>query len=61
MNTVNKMTFTEAKEDEGPVCPSCKKKLKELKFKRHGWLTTMTAVWCPYCLRLLSATTTFNG
>ncbi len=56
-----KVKFTEAKEDEWPICPSCKKELQELMFKRRGWLTSVTVFWCPYCRCLLSTSTTFNG
>jgi len=56
-----KVAFTEAKEDERPICPSCKKELQELKFKRRGWLTSFTVFWRPHCRCLLSTSTTFNG
>ncbi len=56
-----KLTYTEAKEDEWPICPHCRKELREFKFKRRGWLTSITAFWCPHCRCLLSASTTFNG
>ena len=56
-----KMRFAEAKEDEWPVCPWCKKELRELKYKSRGWLATWTVFWCPHCRSLLSTSTTFNG
>jgi hypothetical protein len=56
-----KLSYTEAKEDEWPICPYCKQELRELKFRRRGWLTSVTAFWCPHCRCLLSTSTTFNG
>ena len=56
-----KVAFTEATENEWPICPSCKKELRELKFKRRGWLTSITVFWYPHCLCLLSTSTTLNG
>ena len=56
-----KVAFTEATENEWPIYPACKKELRELKFKRRGWLTSITVFWCPHCLCLLSTSTTFNG
>jgi len=56
-----KVTFAEAREDEWPICPACKKELRELKFKRRGWLTSITVFWCPHCRTLLSTSATFNG
>jgi hypothetical protein len=58
---VAKVTFIEARDDEWPICPSCKKELKELKFRSRGWLKTITVFWCPYCRTLLSTSVTFNG
>jgi hypothetical protein len=56
-----KIKFTEVKEDEWPICPSCKKELREIKYKQRGWVSTWAAFWCPYCRCLLSVSTTFNG
>ena len=56
-----KINFTEAKEDEWPICPFCKQELKEIRYKKRGWISTLTAFWCPYCRSLLSASATFNG
>jgi hypothetical protein len=56
-----KIKFTEAREEEWPICPNCKQELKEIHFKRRGWLTTLTVFWCPYCRSLLSTSSTFNG
>jgi hypothetical protein len=42
-----KLIYTEAKGDEWPICPYCKQELREQKFKRRGWLTSVTAFWCP--------------
>ncbi len=57
----DKITFTKARDDEWPVCPFCKKELKEVRYKTRGWLTMWTVFWCPYCRALLSTSTTFNG
>jgi hypothetical protein len=56
-----RITFTKGKDDEWPVCPSCKHELKEIKYKKRGWIAVMTTFWCPHCRSLLSASTTFNG
>jgi hypothetical protein len=56
-----KIKFTEIKEDEWPICPSCKKELREVKYKQGGWVSTWAAFWCPHCRCLLSVSTTFNG
>ncbi|MHC1768967.1 MAG: hypothetical protein AB9869_32570 [Verrucomicrobiia bacterium] len=56
-----KIKFTEGKENEWPICPACKKELREIKYKRRGWLSTLTAFWCPHCRAFLSASTSFNG
>ncbi len=56
-----KMNYTEAGEAEWPLCPACKKELREIKYKNRGWLTTLTAFWCPHCRTLLSASSSFNG
>ena len=61
MSMKAKLAYSEAREDEWPICPVCKKELRELKFKRRGWLTSITAFWCPHCRCLLSTSTTFNG
>ena len=56
-----KINFVEARDDEWPLCPSCKKELREIRFRKRGWLTTLTVFWCPHCRSLLSTSTTFNG
>jgi formamidopyrimidine-DNA glycosylase len=56
-----KVNFTEARDDEWPLCPSCQKELREIRFKKRGWLTTLMVFWCPHCRSLLSTSTTFNG
>ncbi|HNQ87553.1 MAG TPA: hypothetical protein PKM73_02835 [Verrucomicrobiota bacterium] len=56
-----KVELTEAMEQEWPVCPHCKKELRELKFRKRGWLTTLMVFWCPHCRSLLSTSMTFNG
>ncbi len=56
-----KLKFTKAREEEWPVCPSCKQELREVKYKQRGWFTSITAFWCPHCRALLSMSTTFNG
>jgi hypothetical protein len=61
MATKMKMQFVEARNDEWPICPSCKKELREIRYRARGWLTTLTVFWCPYCRALLSTSTTFNG
>ncbi len=47
MTKAAKLKFLEAKEDEWPVCPSCKKELRELKYKQRGWLSSITTFWWP--------------
>ncbi len=56
-----KFKFTEANDEEWPLCPSCKKELREIRFRKRGWLTTLIVFWCPHCRSLLSTSTTFNG
>ena len=56
-----KLTFTEVKGEEWPICPSCKKELREIKFKKRGVFTSITVFWCPHCRVLLGTSTTFNG
>lgn len=56
-----RLNFIEAPEDEWPQCPSCKKDLRDIKYKKRGWLTTLTVFWCPHCRTFLSASTRFNG
>lgn len=56
-----KIKFTEADYNEWPICPYCKKDLNEIRFKKRGWLSTITTFWCPHCRSLLSTGTTFNG
>lgn len=56
-----RIKFTEATENEWPICPCCKKELREIKFKGRGWLTSLTAFWCPHCKTLLGTSKTFNG
>ncbi len=48
--------FAEAHEDDWPVCPWCKKELRELKHTSRGLLATWTAFWCPYRLSLRTRT-----
>jgi hypothetical protein len=56
-----KIKFTEVTGEEWPVCPACKKELREIKYKHRGVFTSMTAFWCPHCRCLLGTSTTFNG
>lgn len=56
-----KIALTEAGPEEWPICPSCKKELKHVKFKARGWLTTVTIFWCPFCRCLLGTSSTFNA
>ena len=56
-----KVTFIEAADDEWPLCPSCHKELREIKFKKRGWLTSSMIYWCPHCRALLGTSATFNG
>lgn len=56
-----KMQLHEAADDEWPICPHCKKELRELKHRKRGWLITVTVFWCPHCRCLLSTSATFNG
>jgi hypothetical protein len=56
-----KIEFQAATDDEWPICPECKKELRDIKFKKRGWLTSMTVFWCPYCRCVLSVSNTFNG
>jgi hypothetical protein len=55
------LNFTEGRPDEWPVCPSCRKELREIRFRKRGWLTVLTVFWCPYCRALLSTSTMFSG
>ncbi len=61
MTKAEKLKFTEAEAHEWPICPWCKKEIKEIKFKQRGWLSSTTAFWCPYCRSLLGTATSFNG
>jgi glutaredoxin len=56
-----KITYTKARDAEWPLCPYCKKELREIMYKQRGWLSAMTTFWCPHCRSLLSTSTTFNG
>ncbi len=56
-----RINFIEAREDEWPICPACKKELKEIKFRKRGWIATWITFWCPHCRTLLGNSTTFNG
>jgi hypothetical protein len=60
-NMAQKFKFTEAREDDWPVCPHCKKELRDIPFKTRGWLKSIAAFWCPHCRSLLSISATFNG
>ncbi len=55
------MQFNEAADEEWPICPHCRKELRELKHRKRGWLVTLTVFWCPHCRCLLSTSATFNG
>jgi hypothetical protein len=57
----DKIKFTKAREDEWPMCPYCKKDLKEIKYKQRGWISTLTTFWCPQCRSLLGTSATFYG
>jgi hypothetical protein len=57
----DKIKFIEAREDEWPTCPTCKKELKEVRYKKRGWLTDLTVFWCPHCRAILGTSKTFNG
>ncbi len=56
-----KLEFIKAGDDEWPTCPSCKKELREIKYKERGFFTSLTVFWCPYCRCLLGTSSTFNG
>ncbi len=47
--------FIKAREEEWPICPQCKKELRELKYKQRGWVRQLVVFWCPHCLCLLSS------
>lgn len=57
----DKVAFIEASKDEWPICPHCRKELKDIKYKKRGWLSVLTVFWCPHCRSLLSTSSTFNG
>ncbi len=57
----DKINFTKAREDEWPICPFCKKDLKEIRYKQRGFISTLTAFWCPHCRSLLGTSTSFKG
>lgn len=56
-----KVKYHEAGDDEWPVCPTCRKELREVKFKQRGWLTSLMVIWCPHCRAVLGTSATFNA
>lgn len=61
MTEDGKVTYRKATADEWPICPYCKRELKEIVHKERGWITATSAFWCPHCRSLLSISKTFNG
>jgi len=61
MSEESRIRLRTATPEEWPLCPYCKRQLKEIVHKERGWLTTTSAFWCPHCGCLLSIATTFNS
>jgi hypothetical protein len=56
-----KVQFVEAGGNEWPLCPHCKKELRQMMFRKRGWLAVLTVFWCPHCKCLLGTSHAFNG
>jgi uncharacterized Zn-finger protein len=50
------MKIDEAPEDAIPMCPYCKKELREIwiKTKGIGWIEQKQVLMCPYCQAFLA-------
>jgi hypothetical protein len=60
-NMPPKIEFIEAEENEWPRCPHCQKELRQIHYKKKGWLLTFAIYWCPHCRAVLGTSKTFNG
>ncbi|MBP8304172.1 MAG: hypothetical protein KBE04_08615 [Phycisphaerae bacterium] len=61
MSEKSKVTYRKAASDEWPICPHCKRELREIVHKERGCFTSTGAFWCPHCRSLLGISKTFNG
>lgn len=55
------LEFIEAGPNDWPKCPHCEKEVRQVIYRKRGFLSRMLLFWCPHCKAVLGASNTFNA